>query len=127
MALSDSRVEAVVAVSDMTKAKEFYEGTLGLSGGQEEDDGGITYAVGGGTSIHVYPSPDNAGQSGATQAAWVVDDVESTVDELSGKGLTFERYGDPINTNEKGIAKLGDETAAWFKDPDGNIMAIADR
>jgi catechol 2,3-dioxygenase-like lactoylglutathione lyase family enzyme len=124
MSLSDSRVEPTIAVSDMDRAREFYEGKLGLSGGDDEVDGGHTYPCGGGTGIHVYPSPDNAGRSGATLAGWIVDDVEATVDELTAKGVRFEQYGEPFTTDEKGIARLGDEAAAWFKDPDGNILAI---
>jgi hypothetical protein len=72
----------------------------------------------------VYPSPASAGTSGATLAAWVVDDVEATVDELTAEGVTFEQYGEPFDTDEKGIARLGDQAIAWFKDPDGNILAI---
>jgi catechol 2,3-dioxygenase-like lactoylglutathione lyase family enzyme len=124
MGLSDSRVEATVAVSDLDRAKEFYEGKLGLSGGIDQTDGGRTYPCADGTRIHVYPSPGNAGTSGATLAAWLVDDVEATVDELSAKGVTFEQYSEPFNTDEKGIARLGDEAVAWFKDPDGNTLAI---
>jgi catechol 2,3-dioxygenase-like lactoylglutathione lyase family enzyme len=124
MSLSDSRVEPTIAVSDMARAKEFYEGKLGLSGGDDQGDGGHTYPCGGGTGIHVYPSPDNAGKSGATLAGWLVDDVEATVDELTAKGVTFEQYGEPFNTDQKGIAKLGDIVVAWFKDPDGNTLAI---
>lgn len=124
MSLSDSPVEPTIAVSDMDRAKEFYEGKLGLSGGEDEADGGHTYPCGGGTRVHVYPSPANAGKSGATLAGWVVDDVEATVDELTARGVTFEQYGEPFNTDEKGIATLGAEAAAWFKDPDGNILAI---
>jgi catechol 2,3-dioxygenase-like lactoylglutathione lyase family enzyme len=124
MGLSDSRVGAVVAVSDVSRAKEFYEGKLGLSGGEEQSDGGIRYVCGGGTEIHVYPSPGNAGTSGATIAGWIVDDVEATVDELSQRGVQFEQYGEPFNTNEKGIATFGSYAGAWFKDPDGNILAI---
>ena len=101
-----------------------YEGKLGLSGGDDEVDGGHTYPCGGGTGIHVSPSPDNAGKSGATLAAFSVGDVSSTVDELTGKGVTFEQYGEPFNTDEKGIARLGGMSGAWFKDPDGNILAI---
>ena len=128
MALSDAIVQPTIPVTDVEKAKEFYEGKLGLSGGESEDDGGITYSVGGGTAIHVYPSPDNAGKSGATLAAWLVDDLEAEVDELIGNGVTMEQYGEPLNTNEKGIADFeGGEKAAWFTDPEGNIMAIADR
>jgi catechol 2,3-dioxygenase-like lactoylglutathione lyase family enzyme len=124
MGLSDSRVEAVIAVSDMERAKQFYEGRLGLSGGDDGSDGGHTYPCGDGTSIHVYPSPGNAGKSGATLAAWVVGDLDTTVDELIAKGVTFEQYGEPFNTDEKGIARLGGDAVAWFKDPDGNTLAV---
>ena len=124
MGLSDSRVYATIAVSDMDRAKEFYEGKVGLSGGEDQPDGGHTYPCGAGTRIHVYPSPGNAGKSGATLAAWIVDDIDATVDELIAKGVTFEQYGEPFNTDEKGIAGLGDDRIAWFKDPDGNTLAV---
>jgi catechol 2,3-dioxygenase-like lactoylglutathione lyase family enzyme len=124
MDLKSCTVQAIIAVTDMAKAKEFYEGALGLSGGPETQDGGITYECAGDTAIHVYPS-DQAGQSGATLAAWATDDVEGTVDELASKGVQFEQYDmDPIRTNEKGIAEFGDDKIAWFKDPDGNILAV---
>jgi catechol 2,3-dioxygenase-like lactoylglutathione lyase family enzyme len=123
MGLSDSRVVAAVAVSDMARAREFYEGKLGLSGGEDQGDGGHTYPCGGGTEIHVYPS-SHARSTGATLAAWQVGEVEAAVDELTAKGVTFEQYGEPFNTNEKGIARFGDEAVAWFKDPDGNTLAI---
>jgi catechol 2,3-dioxygenase-like lactoylglutathione lyase family enzyme len=123
MALSDNSVEPTIAVSDMAKAKEFYEGTLGLSGGEDQADGGHTYPCGGGTGIHIYPSPDNAGKSGATLAAWTVDDVEKEVDELTANGVTFEQY-DELKTNEKGIADMDGGKVAWFKDPDGNTMGV---
>jgi catechol 2,3-dioxygenase-like lactoylglutathione lyase family enzyme len=124
MSLSASRVGATIAVSDMEKAKEFYEGKLGLSGGEDQGDGGRTYRCGEETRIHIYPSPSNAGKSSATLAAWQVDDVEGTVDELTASGVTFEQYGEPFNTNEKGIATLEGLQVAWFKDPDGNTLAI---
>jgi catechol 2,3-dioxygenase-like lactoylglutathione lyase family enzyme len=123
MGLSDSPVSAAIAVSDMSSAKEFYEGKLGLSGGEDQPDGGHTYDCADGTKVHVYPS-QNAGTSGATLAWWQVDDVQAAVDELTGKGVTFEQYGEPFNTDAKGIARLGDLSAAWFKDPDGNILAV---
>jgi catechol 2,3-dioxygenase-like lactoylglutathione lyase family enzyme len=126
MGLGDYKIGAAVPVSDPAKAKEFYEGVLGLSGGQEQGDGGTTYPGADGTEIHPYPSPDNAGKSGATVAFWTVDDVDKVVDDLTSKGVTFEQYDmDPIKTNEKGIAELPDgNKVAWFKDPDGNILAV---
>jgi catechol 2,3-dioxygenase-like lactoylglutathione lyase family enzyme len=125
MGLESCRVEAIVAVSDMAKAREFYEGKLGLPGGPEAGDGGITYHCADGTAIHVYPSPDNAGKSDATLAAWGTDDLEGIVDELSANGVEFEQYDvDPIKTNEKGIAEIDGDKIAWFKDPDGNTLAV---
>jgi catechol 2,3-dioxygenase-like lactoylglutathione lyase family enzyme len=127
MGLGNYKVNPAIPVSDMAKAKEFYEGKLGLSGGEEVGDGGITYPAGEGTSIHPYPSPDNAGKSGATLAMFDVDDVGKVVDELSSNGVTFEQYDmGPIKTNERGIAEIEGTKVAWFKDPDGNILAVGD-
>jgi catechol 2,3-dioxygenase-like lactoylglutathione lyase family enzyme len=126
MSLSEFKVQPAIAVSDAAKAKEFYEGTLGLSNGEEQPDGGTTYPCGEGTEVHVYPSPDNAGKSGATLAFWETDDVEKVVDELSSSGVTFEQYDmEQLKTNEKGIAEFDSgNKAAWFKDPDGNVLAV---
>jgi catechol 2,3-dioxygenase-like lactoylglutathione lyase family enzyme len=122
MALNEGLVAAVIAVSE-----EFYEGKLGLTGGEDQPDGGVRYSCAGDTQIHIYPSPENAGASGATQAAWFVGDVEATVDELAANGVTFERYGEPLNTDERGIARLDGYVGAWFKDPDGNILGLGSR
>jgi catechol 2,3-dioxygenase-like lactoylglutathione lyase family enzyme len=125
MSLSDGKVSPAVGVSDMGKAKEFYEGKLGLTGGPETGDGGVDYQCGEGTALHVYPSP-GAKPSGATLAAWDVDDFEATVDELIGNGVSFEQYDDePLKTDEKGIATLNGDKIAFVKDPDGNILAVA--
>ena len=124
--LREHPVAATIPVSDMARAREFYEGKLGLSGGKDQEDGGHTYPSGG-SYVHIYPSPGNAGGSGATLAAWMVDDVEGLVDDLIANGITFEQYGEPLNTDEKGIARLGASEIAWFRDPDGNILAVEDR
>jgi catechol 2,3-dioxygenase-like lactoylglutathione lyase family enzyme len=125
MALNDARVMPTIAVSDMGKAKEFYEGKLGLTGGEEQPDGGTQYPCGGGSVIHVYPSPANAGKSGATLASFEVDDVENRVNELASAGVSFEQYDlEEIKTDDKGIASLGEDQVAWFKDPDGNVMSV---
>ncbi|HEX6585255.1 MAG TPA: VOC family protein [Solirubrobacterales bacterium] len=125
MGLGSYRVNPAVPVSDMERAREFYEGKLGLSGGEDVSDGGHTYPAGEGTTLHIYPSPDNAGKSGATLAFFEVGDVVKVVDELSSGGVMFEQYDmDPIKTNEKGVAEIGEDKVAWFKDPDGNILAV---
>jgi hypothetical protein len=82
-------------------------------------------ASGGDTSLHVYASPAHAGQATATVATWHVPDLQQVVDELSSRGVTFERYDGPsLETDEKGIHELGDGRVAWLKDPDGNTFAI---
>jgi catechol 2,3-dioxygenase-like lactoylglutathione lyase family enzyme len=125
ISLSSYEVMAAVAVSDMDQAKEFYEGKLGLSEGEDSSDGGRTYRCGGQTAIHVYPSPENAGKSTATLAGWEVDDLEAVVDDLTSRGVTFEQYDQPpIQTDEKGIARFEDDRVAYFRDPDGNTLSV---
>jgi catechol 2,3-dioxygenase-like lactoylglutathione lyase family enzyme len=87
-------------------------------------DGSQIYGSGGTASLHVYPSPDRAGESTATLATWYVDDVERVIDQLSANGVTFEHY-EGVTTNEKGISpRAGGGKVAWFKDPDGNTFAV---
>lgn len=125
MKLSQYPVTSDVAVRDMERAAEFYEGALGLTPGRSLPDGSRYYDCAGGTAIHVYPSPDSAGTSAATVLGWTVDDVETTVNELTAQGVSFEQYGEPLNTDARGIASMGDAQAAWFKDPDGNILCVS--
>jgi catechol 2,3-dioxygenase-like lactoylglutathione lyase family enzyme len=125
MSLSAYELSASVAVSDMEGAREFYEEKLGLSPVRQGADGSRVYASGGGASLHVYPSPDNAGKATATLATWRVADIEQVVDELSANGVSFERYDSPeLKADEKGIHEFEDGGVAWFKDPDGNTFAI---
>jgi predicted enzyme related to lactoylglutathione lyase len=123
MSLSNGQVGAAIAVSDMGNAKEFYEGKLGLSNGEEQSDGGTTYPCADGSLIHVYPSPDNAGKTQATLAAFRVDDIESEAAELSQNGVTFERY-EGFDQDDKGIATMGPDKVAWLRDPDGNTLGV---
>src|SRR5918995_3974087 len=106
MSLSEYKVVAGLAVSDMDRAREFYEGKLGLLVGIDSDDN-VAYRCAEGSVMHVYLSPEHAGMSTATLASWGVDDVESVVDELTEKGVVFERYEEgAIVTDESGIARF---------------------
>ena len=127
MGLSEYKVAAGVAVSDMDRAREFYEGKLGLSVGIDSGDIVLQYRCGEGSVMHVYLSPEHAGMSTATLAGRGVDDVEEVVDELTSKGVAFERYDEgPIVTDERGIATFeGGAEVAYFRDPDGNTLSIA--
>jgi catechol 2,3-dioxygenase-like lactoylglutathione lyase family enzyme len=125
MGLSSYEVTASIAVSDIARAAEFYEGRLGLVATEEQADQSRVYRCRGGTSLHVYESRADAGKATATLATWHVANVEGVVDELATKGVTFERYDDPVlKADEKGIHELDDGRVAWFKDPDGNTFAI---
>ena len=127
MGLSEYKLAAGIAVSDMNRAREFYEGKLGLSVGIDSGDNVLQYRCGEGSVMHVYLSPEHAGMSTATLAGRGVDDVEEVVDELTSKGVAFERYDEgPIITDERGIATFeGGAKVAYFRDPDGNTLSIA--
>lgn len=119
--LADADVMAVVAVKDLDKAKKFYEETLGLKPAGNDPDG-IVYKSGSG-KILVYAS-QYAGTNQATGAAWTVKDIDAVVKDLKAKGVSFEKYDLPGATHEGDLHVMGDMKAAWFKDPDGNILAI---
>jgi catechol 2,3-dioxygenase-like lactoylglutathione lyase family enzyme len=125
MSLSTHKVRPSIAVSDISRAAEFYEGKLGLRAGAEQSDESRVYPCGGGTSLHVYVSPAPSVKGTETLATWYVSELDRVVDELGSAGVTFERYDDPaLQADEKGIHELDDGRVAWFKDPDGNTFAI---
>lgn len=126
MSLSECRIAAVAAVSDLDRARSFFEGTLGLSpvdsgaGGEE-----VVYACGEGTGLMVYPSPANAGTGSATLGCWSVKDLGSEMEALKARGVEFESY-EGFDRDENGILDMGDGRVAWFTDPDGNTFALAE-
>ena len=123
--LGKGKVCAVLAVKDLNKAKEFYEGKLGLSASGGDDPGGIMYDCGEGTKVFVYES-QFAGTNQATAATWAVDDVKAVVEDLKGKGIAFEQYDMPDIKREGDIHFYGDKLqSAWFKDPDGNVLSVS--
>jgi catechol 2,3-dioxygenase-like lactoylglutathione lyase family enzyme len=127
MGLSDCSVEAAMAVSDLERAKRFYEGRLGLVPGEAEEQG-VRYPCAQGSGIFVYLSPENAGTSSATLAGWFVDDLDETMNDLASRGVVFEQYDQPgLKTDERGVFDAGRFRAAWVRDPDGNTMAISER
>jgi catechol 2,3-dioxygenase-like lactoylglutathione lyase family enzyme len=126
MALSDSRVDTVIAVSDLEKAREFYESRLGLRR-VEVDEGGVRYTCGEGTRVFIYASEENAGTASGTLAGWLVEDLDATMSELASRGVTFERYDQPgLATDERGVFDAGGFRAAWVRDPDGNTLALTE-
>ena len=120
--LQNSPMYAYIPASDIARARKFYEQKLGFKP-KAELGGGVIYEFGGGTSCFLYPTP-NAGTSKASQAFWRVDDVEREVAELKARGVKFEEYDFPGLKTVNGVATTGDGKAAWFKDSEGNIMAL---
>ena len=120
--LQKSPMYAYIPVKDVARARQFYEQKVGLKP-KEEVAGGIVYGFAGHTACFMYPT-SNAGTSRASQAFWRVDDVEREVAELRKRGVTFEEYDMPEMKTHDGIAEAGGAKSAWFKDPDGNIMAL---
>ena len=111
------------AVDDLGKAKEFYEGTLGLTTTVlSEEFGVMAVHMAGGRDTLVYTKPDFTPAT-YTVLNFEVDDVDAAVDGLSSRGVSFERYED-FDQDEKGIARGQGPDIAWFKDPAGNIFAV---
>jgi len=123
--LENANIRPTLAVTDLKRAKEFYGNKLGLKeiGSGSGDD--AVYQGADGTQIYLYKRDTPAGST-ATCASFEVQDVERTVQALRNNGIRFEEYNIPemgIKT-QNGVATMGDMKTAWFKDPDGNILAI---
>ena len=124
--LSSYRCAAMIPAADFDRAKNWYE-KLGFQPVSEKtDEFGAEYQCGEGTTFGVYPS-QFAGTGQQTVMGWEVPDVEAEKKELEGLGVTFEEYDLPGIKTENGIASLGGWKGAWFKDSEGNILAITQR
>lgn len=119
--LQKSPMYSYIPAKDVSRARRFYEETLGFKP-KEETAGGVVYEFGKGTACFLYPTP-NAGTSQASQAFWQVEDIEREVAELKERGVEFEKYDMP-GMDENQISTAGGAKAAWFKDTEGNIMAL---
>ncbi len=120
--LQQAPIYAYLPATDVARARKFYEGKLGFRPA-DEIGGGVAYTFAGGTGCFLYPTP-NAGTNRASQAFWRVDDIEREVAELRSRGVTFEEYDLPGLKTVNGIATGGGAKSAWFKDTEGNILAI---
>jgi catechol-2,3-dioxygenase len=120
--LENTDAIATIAVKKIAPARKFYEGTLGLKPMPTEETGVQTYKTGN-SNVLVYES-QYAGTNKATAATWAVQDLEGVVRDLKAKGIRFEHYDMPGTTRKGDIHGAGKTKAAWFKDPDGNILAL---
>jgi catechol 2,3-dioxygenase-like lactoylglutathione lyase family enzyme len=121
--LGDKDVMATIAVKNLDAAKRFYGGKIGLELADAQEAGTVSYRTGKSTVL-VYES-QYAGTNKATAATWVVgDEVDQVVRDLKAKGVTFEHYDLPGMKHEGDVHVAEGMRAAWFKDPDGNVLAL---
>ena len=123
--LQDAPLHAYIPARDMARARKFYEDKVGLKPTKQSNktNGGVVYEFGKGTAAFLYPTP-NAGTSQASQAFWSVIDVDSEIEALKARGVVFEDYDMPGERSPAGAITAGGAKAAWFKDSEGNIMAL---
>jgi catechol 2,3-dioxygenase-like lactoylglutathione lyase family enzyme len=120
--LGKSDATPMIAVTDLDRARTFYEGTLGLKT-EDEMGGEVLTMKSGDTTINVYRS-EFAGTNKATALTFDVDDIDQEVSELKDKGIFFEHYDLPGLTRQGDLHVAEDFKTAWFKDPDGNILSL---
>jgi catechol 2,3-dioxygenase-like lactoylglutathione lyase family enzyme len=113
---------AYLPAGNLARARRFYEEQLGL---RPIDPGpqGVTYEFAGQTACFLYPT-SNAGTSRASQAFWRVTDVDREIAELKSRGVVFEDYPMEGTRSPSGAITAGGAKAAWFKDTEGNILAL---
>jgi catechol 2,3-dioxygenase-like lactoylglutathione lyase family enzyme len=123
--LQNAPIIPYIPVSDVPRARKFYEEKLGLKP-KHKYAGGVVYECGKGSSVFMYPSA-GAGTSSASVAFWSVNDVAAEVADLKARGVIFEEYDTPGFKTVNSIATGGGAKTAWFKDSEGNILAISQR
>jgi predicted enzyme related to lactoylglutathione lyase len=122
--VKQARAAAMLPAQDLERAKAFYRDKLGLTPTQERDPmGGLLYELSGGTGFAVFLS---SGKSSGThtQMALEVQDIDAAVKDLRTRGLKFEEYDSPGLKTKDGIAEIAGTKVAWFKDSEGNLIAL---
>jgi predicted enzyme related to lactoylglutathione lyase len=120
--LKDFQITAYLPAKDLARAKKFYEEKIGLTPSATSEAGAM-YPCGRGSRVFLYVS-GFAGTNQASTAYWEVTDIEKEVAELQERGVTFEEYDFPGSKTENGIALQKNNKAAWFKDTEGNTLAL---
>ncbi|CAN5212545.1 VOC family protein [soil metagenome] len=119
--LKDNNAFPGFSSNDIPAAKDFYGQTLGVE--VSEENGLLTLRLGGGHTTLIYPKDDHQPAT-FTVLNFQVNDIDAAVDELTDRGVTFERYGEGFHQDERGIARGEGPPIAWFKDPAGNILSV---
>lgn len=120
--LASSNVTTMLPVMDMTRAREFYEGRLGLVPGGFKPDGKFVYRVGG-SVLALFPKAGGT-KAEHTAVSFQVADIDASIAELKRSGVVFEDYDFPDFKTVNHVCVLGAEKAAWFRDPEGNFLCL---
>ena len=120
--LSNAKVHPTLSAVNLERAKKFYVEKLGLKVIQEDPTPGAMIQAGEGSGLYLYERGKTKAEH--TVASFTVGDVEGQVAELKKNGVSFEEYDTPDLKTVNGIATIGEIKAAWFKDTEGNILAI---
>jgi len=120
--LSQTQVTCMLPVKDLARARRFYEQQLGLEAGAAKPDGKFVYHCGG-TEIALFPKAEGTSAK-HTALSFKVDDIARAIAELKGRGVRFADYDFPDFKTVEHVCVLGSEKAAWFEDPEGNILCL---
>ena len=120
--ISQCEVSCMLPVKDMARARRFYEDGLGLEPLGLRPDGKFNYRVGG-TTLALFPRPDGT-KAEHTALSFKVERIEPAVAFLKARGVTFADYDMPGLKTVEHVCVLGSEKAAWFEDPEGNILCL---
>jgi catechol 2,3-dioxygenase-like lactoylglutathione lyase family enzyme len=112
----------MLPVKDLGRARRFYEEGLRLAPLGARPDGKFVYRVGG-TEIALFPKPEGT-KAEHTALSFKVDDIRAAIRDLEGRGVVFDDYDLPGFKTVEHVCVLGSEKAAWFRDPEGNILCL---
>ena len=121
-ALTRSQVTCMLPVKDLARARRFYEQQLGLEPQGAKPDGKFIYRCGG-TEVALFPKPEGT-KAQHTALSFQVADIGRAITELKGRGVNFADYDFPGLKTVEHVCVLGSEKAAWFEDPEGNILCL---
>jgi catechol 2,3-dioxygenase-like lactoylglutathione lyase family enzyme len=126
MPLTKRAVAVMLPVTDVDRARSFYTESLGLDYTGINEEGSALYALDGGTTLMLLPRPGSQ-PSESTAMSFEVDDIAAEIKELEDHGVVFEDYDTPELTTVDHVAVMESEKAAWFKDPDGNVLCLHEK
>jgi catechol 2,3-dioxygenase-like lactoylglutathione lyase family enzyme len=120
--LADCEVTCMLPVKDLARARRFYEDALGFEPGGLRPDGKFVYRAGG-TTLALFPKPEGT-KAEHTALSFRVPRIEAAIEALKSRGVAFEDYDFPGLKTEGHVCVLGSEKAAWFSDPEGNLLCL---